>query len=912
MAPSNSPRPSTQSSVSKKTLDATPAQVQTNMSTDAPTARRNGGSIRGKIANMVSRIFGNKKVGMPESSRSGNGEPSAFRSSQSPPSVTPLAPNDISSSISQKKIIPATSSKRMTRTQTAVAGNSNAEPPSKKSKKGRNTAQSKDISEEDRAKYMAQSNPAAFMIPRPLSKGPRPPRPIAHHLGVEVGKPARPEPEPKPLPLSWHRRHNELRAIEMAGEEAAERAAEKAMPSFVIGIVDDADEGIGGSGSSFVPEEVKYVEEEMDEGDVPFVSQEKENGKNFGKSPKENNEDFQSPDLPAISTTKLLRVRFVKKMDKGKGKAVESDTEDPSTKESDTKEPAEVPDINLRTGSLPQISDDYNGIGEPTWASSSTDFSWLPFITPDTENGPDEPTVPSGRKTKRSPVPVPMNPLAKPLKKLSPNQDVIDECLHNRTRVVVGTPQPEALKLVFKTGKEDSAKPGVMLHLSTVTYQYEKLEVDWNCAKFVKGLNKWRSQILLRLLGNKSEPRLKWTHGEMEALCSIVESHLTSPEVRGSWAKIDWELVAATYNDQFEGSISKPGKAIVVDRVAPVRSSDGVRNQMLHFTDPRATNLVKAAKSKNKAAGLVSSSAGSSNTKPAWPANVPLKKIVIVHGSRTAHLTLKRRRESNEDSDEDDKNECPPNKKNKLITSARRRGGILMNEYNPNFSYVDDSPPSGDAHGRHFPDDSPFQIARNNKGEATRAIKAMANAQHLLNRGEMQANIAVDPVPDQHPAVNKNRSNKGRENGDEEVKSSPRKVKLGKRLARNSRAPSTGQQDHHPHSNAPSRAPIAAMTPLASTSNLKKRLRDEEQAESGDHDEQELPLSKKAKKDSRLPSMNIRGPNILPAAALEPQVTNRSINDGPRRSLNGRINGRAKKSKDKAHLPTLDDYLAED
>ncbi|RAL62055.1 hypothetical protein DID88_002542 [Monilinia fructigena] len=779
---------------------------------------------------------------MPETSRSGIAEPSDTRSSQPPPTTSPLAPKIISS-ISQKKIIPATFSKRMTRTQTAAA------------------APSKGFSEEDRAKYMAQSNPVTFMIPRPLNKGPRLPRPIVHNLGVEVAKPARPETEPKPLPLSWHRRHSELRAIEIAAKEVTERAAEEAMPSFVVGIADEAEEEMGDSGSSFLLEEINDVEEEMNEDDLLFVSQEKENGKNSGESPKENIKDSSSFDPLDVSTTSLLRVRFVKKMDKGKGKAVDSDTEDLSTEESDTEEPAEVPDINSRTGSLPHISDDYNGIGEPTWASSSTDFSWLPFITPGTENGPDEPTVLSGRKTKRSPVPVPMNPLARSLKKMPPGQDAIDEGLHDRTPVVVGTPQPEALTLVFKTGNEDSARPGVMLHLSTVTYKYEKFEVDWNCAKFVKGLNKWRNQILLRLLGHKSEPRWKWTHGEMEVLCNIIEFHLKLSETEGSWVKIDWELIAATYNDQFEGvtqkagelyaqvshksengnqSISKPGKAILADRDAPVRSSDGVRNQMLHFTDPRATNLVQAAKGQNKTAGIVSSSPGSSsNIEPAWSANVSLKRMDIVHGSGTARSTLKRHIESNEDGDEDDKNERPTNKKTKFITSARRRGGILRNEYNPNFSYADDSPPSGDAPGRRFNDDSPFRIAMDDEGEATRGIQAMANANRLLNPGGIEANLAIDPVPDQKPPINRKIPRESGENGDEskEGNSSPRKVKMGKRLPRNSRAPSNNQRGDHQLPNAPSRASTAKMTPLASVSNLKKRSRDESQAEGNDEQE---------------------------------------------------------------------------
>lgn len=498
---------------------------------------------------------------------------------------------------------------------------------------------------------------------------------------------------------------------------------------------------------------------------------------------------------------------------------------------------------------------------------------------------------------------------------MPPGQDVIDEGLHDRAAVVTGTPQPEALTLVFKTGKEDPQRPGAMQHLSTVTYKYEKSEVDWNSARFVKGLNKWRSQILLRTLGSKNEPRWKWTHGEMEALCSILESHLTSPEVEGSWAKIDWDLVAASYNDHFEGvtqkagelyarvshradngnqSTSKPGKTMATDRDAPVRSSDGVRNQIIHFADPRATNLVQAAKGKSKAAGLGSSIPRSSpGREPAWP-------------------TLKRRRESNEDSDEDGNNERRPNKKTKLFTSDGRRGGVLRNEYDPNFNYADDSPPSGDAHGRQFPDHSPFRIARDNEGEATRAIRAMADAQRLLNPDGTQTNIAVGSVSNQSPPINRKRLRASGENDAEdsnEEKTSPKKVKLEKRLPRNSRAPSN-KPSHRHLSNASGRASIATMAPVASAPNLKKRARDEDQVESSD--EQKLPPQKKAKKDIRLPRMNIQSANILPAAALEPQVTRRSQNSGPRPSLNGRLNAATKKSKGAAHLPTLDDYLAED
>lgn len=144
---------------------------------------------------------------------------------------------------------------------------------------------------------------------------------------------------------------------------------------------------------------------------------------NLGESPKEAVEDSPIPDLPAVSTTTLLRVRFVKKKDKGKGKvsstfvkivssekniltnslyqAIDIDTEESDTEELDTEETPEVPHINHRTGSLPQISDDYNGIGEPTWASSSTDFSWLPFLTSDTDDESAKPTFLSGRKIRR-------------------------------------------------------------------------------------------------------------------------------------------------------------------------------------------------------------------------------------------------------------------------------------------------------------------------------------------------------------------------------------------------------------------------------------------------------------------------------------------------------------------------------
>ncbi|QSZ33405.1 hypothetical protein DSL72_004973 [Monilinia vaccinii-corymbosi] len=679
MPPTNSLRSSAKSSLTKTTPNVAPPQEQSNMKINTPTEIRSGSGIRSTAVRRASRLFGKKKTGRPDDARS-------------PITLT------------------------------------------------------------------SQANRATFMIPPPLKKGPRPQSPIANHLGVEAEKPAHPDSEPKPLPLSWHRRYNEFRAAEMVAEEPAEKATEESSPSFVVGKESGVKQEASGACSSFVFEEGNDMEEDPEEDYLPLVAQNKGKGKDLGETPEENSEVSSTADLPAVATPKLrpelLRVSLLTKKDKGKGKAVGEGTEE-STQPSGS---------DCISGSLPQISDDYNGSGEPAWASSSNDMSATVTQSSYTEIRSDEHPVISRSKAMKSWVPITTNPQANSLKRMPASHDMIDEGLHDRRRVVVGIPRPEALTLVFKTGKEDPKRPGVMQHLSTVTYQYEKTKVDWNSAVFVKGLNKWRNQILLRVLGSKSETRWKWTHGEMMALCDIVEAHLKSPKVNGLWMSIDWELVATVYNEQFEGvtqsagelyarikyksvngieSTSNPGKTMLASRNAPVRSSDTVRSQMLNFSDPRATNLVKIGKGQKQAAGLGSSSLGFCiGGESAWPANVPLKAIRFARGSRTPGPSLKRHRQNNEGSDEDDKQGRPPTKKSKLVASAGLRGSALSNGYDPNFNYADDSPPSGDVQGRQFLEDSPLRLARAH----VRIMRAMAKAQHLLNPGGVPTNAAVDVV----------------------------------------------------------------------------------------------------------------------------------------------------------------------
>ncbi|ESZ97834.1 hypothetical protein SBOR_1779 [Sclerotinia borealis F-4128] len=50
-----------------------------------------------------------------------------------------------------------------------------------------------------------------------------------------------------------------------------------------------------------------------------------------------------------------------------------------------------------------------------------------------------------------------------------------------------------------------------------------------------------------------------WLLIEVEALCDILSSHLSQPEINGQFSKIDWDAVAKKYNSHFAGVLHKRG-----------------------------------------------------------------------------------------------------------------------------------------------------------------------------------------------------------------------------------------------------------------------------------------------------------------------------------------------------------------
>ncbi|KAI9643257.1 hypothetical protein NHQ30_007873 [Ciborinia camelliae] len=910
MAPPTSP-----SSV-KTALDVAPTQEQKDWAAEVHTERQDGGGIRGKIANQVSKLFGKKKApSQPEMSSSSNETLSTSASAPATASTSSRAYNNVSSNISQDQVIPGTSNKRMTRTQTAKASDStagDADLPAavpKKSKQKALASSSKAEPKDNKGKEVGRA-PASLpgpagsthksptipppnykgplipppkhnrplipppnhnrplipppnhnrpLIPPPTHRTPRGSEPISFYIGEESPKELNLEPEPRPLPANYHRLWNEYRAAGIMTDPPVvyeDSEKEETMKKQVDLIV-----------LSYGPEERSHTE--MNE-----ASEEAEPVK-ASKAAKA---------AKAANTAKSPRPRLViknsdgdsSKPDKGKGKALDDGSEE-------TAEASESDEMNLQS-------------------------------------------------------PVPTNPNAKLLKKIPPGHEVIDEGMHDRSRIMVGTPQPEALTLVFKTGKEDPNSPGVMQHLANVSYKYEKEEVDWSSGKFVTGLNKWRGQIFSRLLGKKMATRWKWTHDEMDVLCTILSIHLKSAEVGGSWTKIDWDTVTGVYNSHFEGvtqsagelyarvkynaknggiATSEPGKTMENDRAAPVRTPDGLKNQMLHFADQRAVDLVKKAKDR-KTAEVPTYGEDHNSSKPvtpskesfspAWSEGTSLLKIVFVDSTKIpGHFNKRFRVKANHNDGDTDQNDSdsdqkpPPTKKIKLNRPAGHLRGGQMSGYNPNFNYTDDTPPTSDDQGREFPADSPFRLPEeDNEALATRAVRALAEAQRILNLDEASSDADAPPIvdrPTSHSNTKKRsrETDEGSEGTDVEAAPSRKKVMLNKRVPR-----------EDPFHNAPAGPSTAMENKQTSASRPKKRSRENEEVDdawlSEPMDRAPSPKKAKVEKTQGRHTSSTLHQNAANVVDSEPDA---------RESPYGWVTAANKAAKTKRRLPTLDDYLAD-
>ncbi|ESZ97837.1 hypothetical protein SBOR_1782 [Sclerotinia borealis F-4128] len=871
MTSSFAPRLWTEPSVIKTTGDIRPTSEQKKVAFEVYTALRDGSGIGEKIANKVSKIFKWKKapaqpkISGPSNTKSSTSASSRVRGSR--------APQDISSSVSQDQVILGISEKRMTRNQTAKGSNQIAvdvdvdvfetipdqikkpSPPSSKadfrSNKEKEVAQAR--------VQAARGTMSTPVIPAPVYQVTRSVSPPEHDIKEAQMKLAYPQ------------------------ETVCAYQAELISDPIVL---------------SFVAMKDHNMEEEI-EDDFEAADDQPKVG------PDEDTPDVDTPVSAPFKLSAVPRIRLnfnsptggkPNRMDKGKGKALDEDVEDC---------PEAIENDNTRE---------------------------YPGQVLNTDNESKEPTGASGSSTMGSQTFNASNTPVKSLKKMPPGHEVMDEGLHDRSRVLVGIPRPEALTIVFKTGKEDPKKPGVVQHLANVTYRYKKEALNWESANYIAGLNKWRSQIFSRLLGKKAETRWKWTQGEMNAACDILEAHLTSPEVGGSWANIDWEVVTAVYNDRFEGvtqsagelyarvrynskdgpAISERGKNMGTDREAPVRTWNGIKNQMTHFADPRAIDIVRRARDPKTAV----SSGSSTGSESGWPANVPLKRIGFVNGNRASARDRKR---FSEEQNGDAAQDLPPNKKVKLDRSATRlRGGHLSDYdgYISDFNYGDDSPPSGDVQGRQFPGDSAFRLA-----SGTRAVQALAEAHRLLGLDVTPVGVEGSHMADQSTSLShdKKRSREADESysgEDEEESLPPKKVKMDRRLPRNT-----------------SLAPLSASTPTQTAtvdqqnppSNLRKRSRNNDQVHGGD-DQEALP-TKKTKSETaqgsqqsshasrrNSASMENRNAGRCPPSPNTPRRNSASMrtqNTGRRPPSKGGVATTKKGFQTTSRLPTLDDYFSE-
>lgn len=350
-------------------------------------------------------------------------------------------------------------------------------------------------------------------------------------------------------------------------------------------------------------------------------------------------------------------------------------------------------------------------------------------------------------------------PIEKEARKMPPGHVAIGEETHSRDQILVGPPQPEALTIKIQTEKRD--EHDVLIARAIITHKYTK-RINWADAKDVKCLNKWRSQILVRAFKAKHERRWKYTLIEMNVLCRFLEIQLAAPGVGGLMANVDWAWITTEYNNHFRGKIqsagglyasasytgddgrktSAAGQPMKDDRDAPFRSEIALKNQIYHFRDKRAVDLVRSsrdAKSRNgpqepagdkikEDAENIPSTLPSEESSPIPKG--PLKKLIFTLGNGNKITLENKKRTSTEYYTDEEMG--PPNKKTKMNGPSHLRGGSgnIWEVSESNFDYSDDAAPLTHYQGSELRSDSPFR-----RGSPAQTAEAFSNAQRALGQG---------------------------------------------------------------------------------------------------------------------------------------------------------------------------------
>ncbi|KAF5876406.1 uncharacterized protein Bfra_002810 [Botrytis fragariae] len=577
-----------------------------------------------------------------------------------------------------------------------------------------------------------------------------------------------------------------------------------------------------------------------------------------GDAPVDSDDSVMSAAAESVTSPRSHLLPTAGSLGNGKGKAVAIDEDEESSEES-TEDPTSDDNIADRYRSATHT------YGQPNMASSSH------------------------------------GPIEREAKKMPPGHVAIGEETHSRDQILVGAPQPEALIITIRTEKRD--EHDVVTARALVTHKYTK-GINWSDARDVKFLNKWRSQILVRAFKAKHERRWKYTLSEMNALCHFLEIQLAAPGVDGLMTNVDWAEVTTNYNNHFQGKrqyagelyasasytgddgrkTSAAGQPMKADRDAPFRSEIALKNQIYHFRDQRAVDLVRNSKGARPSDGPrkpagdepqddtenIPSVLPSERSSPSSKGS--LKKLIFKFGNGSK-VTLENKKRANTE-DGTDEEMCPPNKKTKVSGPSHLRGGSgdIWEGSESNFDYSEDSAPPTHYHDRELRSDSPFR-----QGFPSRTARAFSDAQRVLGQGRAAHGVNNQPMIAQSTSGSRSQqcSREIEENydddSDDEGTSSSYKVNVNPCLPQEVQFPPVYSQARHPlpavrhplvdaqgirrrsrhrrplNVDAPQRhlLPNGAFLPaqhglpqIAPTSNSKKRVRDDGTAGIGNNNQQ--------------------------------------------------------------------------
>lgn len=419
-------------------------------------------------------------------------------------------------------------------------------------------------------------------------------------------------------------------------------------------------------------------------------------------------------------------------------------------------------------------------------------------------------------------------PIEREAKKMPPSHVAIGEETHSRAQILVGAPQPDALTIEIRTEKRD--EHDVVTARALVTHKYTK-GINWADAREVKCLNKWRSQILVRAFKAKHVRRWKYTLSEMNTLCHFLDIQLAIPRVDGLMANVDWAWVTTNYNNFFQGKrqcagelyasasytgddgkkTSAAGQPMKYDRDAPFRSEIALKNQIYHFRDQRAVDLIRNSRGVRSWDGS-QEPAGDEPQEDAEdiPSVLPsersspsskgfFKKLILKLGNGSK-VTLENKKRANTE-DHTDEEMCPSNKKTKMSGPSHLRGGSgdICEGSESNFDYSEDGAPPTHYQGHEFRSNSPFQ-----QSSPSRTARAFSNAQRVLDQGRIAHGVNSQPIIAQStsPSRNQQGSREIEENYDDDSEdegtSFSHKANVQPRLPQEAQFPPVYSQARHP------------------------------------------------------------------------------------------------------------------